>query len=130
MGIQLPMTIRPPGRVTRTISLATSNGLGANIAPKMLTTRSKLSSSSSLQIGRVAFLESAVGEAEAPRSRVARRDEVAGDVDAQHVGAELRRRHGRGAVAAPEVEDLESLGDAERPDERLAALAHASPRCG
>src|SRR5262249_42891809 len=39
-GIQLPITIRPPGRVTRTISLATSNGLGANIAPKMLTTRS------------------------------------------------------------------------------------------
>src|SRR5277367_4211577 len=44
LGIQLPMTIRPPGRVTRTISLATSKGLGANIAPKMLTTRSKLSS--------------------------------------------------------------------------------------
>jgi len=36
------MTIRPPGRVTRTISFATSNGLGANIAPKMLVTRSKL----------------------------------------------------------------------------------------
>src|SRR4051812_21555313 len=43
------MTIRPPGRVTRTISFATSNGLGANIAPKMLTTRSKLSSSSSFR---------------------------------------------------------------------------------
>ncbi len=41
------MTIRPPGRVTRTTSLATSNGFGANIAPKMLTTRSKRSSSSS-----------------------------------------------------------------------------------
>src|SRR5260221_8718811 len=40
-GIQFPMTIRPPGRVTRTISLATSNGFDANIAPKMLTTRSK-----------------------------------------------------------------------------------------
>src|SRR6266550_4322691 len=40
LGIQLPITIRPPGRVTRTISLATSNGLGANIAPKILTTRS------------------------------------------------------------------------------------------
>src|ERR1017187_814513 len=40
-GIQLPITIRPPGRVTRTISLATSNGFGANMAPKMLTTRSK-----------------------------------------------------------------------------------------
>src|SRR5262245_30974999 len=34
------MTILPPGLVTRTISLATSKGLGANIAPKMLTTRS------------------------------------------------------------------------------------------
>src|SRR5215470_14102856 len=43
-GIQFPMTIRPPGRVTRTISFATSKGLGANIAPKMLTTRSKLRS--------------------------------------------------------------------------------------
>ena len=37
-GIQFPMTIRPPGLVTRTISFATSNGFGANIAPKMLTT--------------------------------------------------------------------------------------------
>jgi hypothetical protein len=41
-GIQFPMMIRPPGRVTRTISLATSKGLGANMAPKMLTTRSKV----------------------------------------------------------------------------------------
>src|SRR4051812_40607189 len=38
------MTIRPTGLVTRTIALATSNGVGANIAPKMLTTRSKLRS--------------------------------------------------------------------------------------
>src|SRR5689334_22055425 len=34
-GIQLPMTMRPPGFVTRTSDFATSNGLGANIAPKM-----------------------------------------------------------------------------------------------
>src|SRR3990167_3116768 len=33
-GIQLPITMRPPGFVTRTISLATSKGLGANMAPK------------------------------------------------------------------------------------------------
>src|SRR6266404_5679677 len=33
-GIQLPMTMRPPGFVTRTISLATSKGFGANMAPK------------------------------------------------------------------------------------------------
>src|SRR6476661_9280404 len=32
-GIQLPITMRPPGFVTRTISFATSNGLGANMAP-------------------------------------------------------------------------------------------------
>src|SRR3989344_5621896 len=32
-GIQLPITIRPPGFVTLTISLATSKGLGANMAP-------------------------------------------------------------------------------------------------
>ena len=32
-GIQLPITTRPPGFVTRTISLATSSGLGANVAP-------------------------------------------------------------------------------------------------
>src|SRR4026209_1681652 len=32
-GIQLPITMRPPGFLTRTISLATSKGRGANIAP-------------------------------------------------------------------------------------------------
>jgi hypothetical protein len=41
-GIQFPIMIRPPGRVMRTISLATSSSLGANIAPKMLTTRSNV----------------------------------------------------------------------------------------
>src|SRR6476646_3084843 len=49
-GIQLPITTRPPRRVTRTISFATSDGLGANIAPKMLTTRSKRWSASSLRL--------------------------------------------------------------------------------
>src|SRR5262245_61147094 len=40
-GIQLPMTMRPPGFVTRTISLATSNGLGANMAPNTERVKSK-----------------------------------------------------------------------------------------
>src|SRR4051794_33079825 len=44
-GIQLPITIRPPGFVTRTISLATSNGRGANIAPKNVSVKSNESSS-------------------------------------------------------------------------------------
>src|SRR5262245_30984845 len=40
-AIQLPITMRPPRLVTRTISFATSNGRGANIAPNMVTVRSK-----------------------------------------------------------------------------------------
>src|SRR5262245_55263219 len=40
-AIQLPMTMRPPGLVTRTISFATSQGRGANIAPNSETVRSK-----------------------------------------------------------------------------------------
>ena len=39
-GIQLPITIRPPGFVTQTISLATSKGLGANMAPNTVRVRS------------------------------------------------------------------------------------------
>src|SRR5690349_14847903 len=45
LGIQLPITIWPPGLVTRTISLATSNGLGANIAPNTERVNSNESSS-------------------------------------------------------------------------------------
>ena len=41
-GIQLPITMRPPGLVTRTISRATSKGLGANIAPKTDSVRSNV----------------------------------------------------------------------------------------
>jgi hypothetical protein len=40
-GVQLPITIRPPGRHTRTSSAATRSGRGANIAPKRLATTSK-----------------------------------------------------------------------------------------
>ena len=108
-GIQLPMTIRPPGRVTRTISLATSNGRGANIAPKMLTTRSKRVVVEVGQIAGVAFLEAQVREARLLRPPVAGLDEVARDVDAEHVGAEPRGRQRGRAVAAAEVEHLEAL---------------------
>src|ERR1700751_4168027 len=40
LGIQLPITTRTPGLVNRTISLATSLGLGANMAPNIESTRS------------------------------------------------------------------------------------------
>ena len=99
------MTMRPPGRVTRTISLATSNGFGANIAPKMLTTRSKLWSLEVVQVARVALLELQVRQALLGRALVAGLHEVPRDVDAQDVGAERappagpssrRRSRGRG----------------------------------
>src|SRR5215471_21516652 len=44
LGIQLPITMWPPGFVTRTISLAASNGLGANIAPNTERVKSNESS--------------------------------------------------------------------------------------
>src|SRR5678815_1034341 len=40
LGIQFPITMLPPGLVTRTISLATSKGLGANMAPNTERVRS------------------------------------------------------------------------------------------
>ncbi len=123
------MTMRPPGRVTRTISLATSNGRGANIAPKIDTTRSNRSSARSVSARRVALLEPEVVEAFVGGALVPGLDEVAGDVDAEHVGAAARRGDRGGAVAAAEVEHLESLGDAEPIDERLAAACACSPRC-
>ena len=47
----------------------------------------------------------------------------------EHVRAELRRGHGGRAVAAAEVEDVHPCVTPSVLDERLAALAHASPRC-
>src|SRR5687767_4264664 len=43
-GVQFPIAIRPPGLVTRNNSAATSSGRGANIAPYIVTTVSKLAS--------------------------------------------------------------------------------------
>ena len=116
--------MRPPGRVTRTISLATSNGLGANIAPKTLTDEIEGLVVERGEIGRVAFLEPAVGQAQGRSPSVAGSHEVAGDVDAEHVRAELRSGHRGGPVAAPEVEDVDAGGDPELFDEPLAAVAH------
>ena len=46
------------------------------------------------------------------------------DVDAEHVGAGLRRGNRGRAVAAAEVEDLHARRDPERRDQRFAALPH------
>src|ERR1019366_1646060 len=77
-----------------------------------------------VQIRRIALLEAAVREAELLGTRVAGLDEVAGDVDPKHVRPEPRLRQSRGPIAAPEVHDLEPLGDPQRRGQRLPALPH------
>ena len=123
-GIQLPMTIRPPGLVTRTISRAVSNGRGANIAPNRVTTKSKLRVGDPGEVAGVALLETQIVEAGGLGAGVAGGDQIFGDVDAEHVGAEPGGGQGRGAVAAAEVEDLHARRDAERGDQLLTAFAH------
>ena len=78
-----------------------------------------------VQVGRIAFLEFAVGKAEALCSRVPSLDQVARDVDAQDRRPERRGRHGRRPVAAADVENLESGCNAQTGHQGFAAFAHA-----
>jgi hypothetical protein len=103
------MTIRPPGRVTRTISRATSNGRGANIAPK---------------VRCVAFLETQVRKASRGSSSSSRRDEVGGNVDTKNVSPTLSCRKCSRSIAAAEVEHVHSLPHTQRCDQILTAFAH------
>jgi hypothetical protein len=98
--------------------------LGANIAPKTLIVRSKIPLSIPVRSDASPFLEPAVGQAQRCGSSVAGSDEVAGDVDAEYVRAELRSGHRRGHVAGPEVKDVEAGGDPDLIDVPFAAGAH------
>src|SRR5436190_5626820 len=77
------------------------------------------------QVASVALLEPEVRETMLLRAAVSGLDEVAGDVDAQHVRPAARRGQRRGAVSTAEIEHLEPRVDAEALDHRLAALTHA-----
>ncbi len=85
LGIQLPITIRPPGFVTRTISLATSKGLGANMAPKMDMVKSKRMIGDPLKVAGIPFLKLQACESSFRGALVARIDQVLSDVDASNV---------------------------------------------
>src|SRR6185369_16343962 len=80
-----------------------------------------------LEVACIAFMEAKIPEPGLRGPLVACLDEVAGDVDAGDVGAELRERERRGAVAAAQVQHLDRRFDAERAGHRLAGLAH---ECG
>ena len=123
-GIQLPITMRPPGLVTRTISAAVSNGRGANIAPKIDHDEVERLVVETGEVRGVALLEGAVGEPELLGAVRAGGDQVRGDVDAPNGRAALGGGDGRGAVAAPEVEHGDAGVDADALDEVLAARPH------
>src|SRR5205814_8133606 len=77
-----------------------------------------------LQIRRIAFLKRAVGQAMLRGALIPSLHQVARDIDAQHVRSEFSRGQCRRAIAASEVQDLESFCDSESLHERLPAFAH------
>src|SRR5262249_58126016 len=78
-----------------------------------------------VQVARIALLEPEVRETMLPGTVVSGLDEVAGDVDAQHVRPAARRGQRRCAVATAEIEYPEPRLHAEALDQRLTALPHA-----
>ena len=98
---------------------------GANIAPKTLTTRSKLLVGDALEVGGVALLETEVVEPGRLGAFIARSDEVGGNVDAKHVGAEFRRPEARSCRRRSRGRAPSCPGWMPKVvDEILAALAH------
>src|SRR5262249_40582055 len=77
------------------------------------------------QVAGVALLEPEVREAVLPSTAISGFDEVAGDVDAQHVRPAARRGQRRGAVSTAEIEHLEPRLHAQALHYRIAALTHA-----
>src|SRR6516162_11893689 len=77
-----------------------------------------------VEIGGVAFLKLAVGQALGNRALPAGHDEIACYVDAQHFGAEPCLRQSRRPVAASQIQHLEPLCDPECAHESLSAFSH------
>jgi hypothetical protein len=83
--------IRPPGRVPRTISLATINGLWREHGSKDAHEEVKIVIFQLGAIGRIAFLKLAVREALLHCTLVPSLNKVPRDIDVQHVRPESRR---------------------------------------
>src|SRR5690606_31275494 len=112
-----PMTMRPPERVTRTISRAVSNGRGANIAPNMLTTRSNCLSGRSRADASPCWK----WRLARPASR-ARRLPAATRFAAMSTPRTVAPRRADGSAVVP--------SPIERVDERVSALAHGIGKAG
>jgi len=59
-----------------------------------------------MQIGRIAILEPAVGQAQPFGPLVPGRNQVARDINAKHLSSEFGRRYGRRAITTAKVENL------------------------
>ena len=103
-GIQLPITMRPPGFVTRTISLATSKGLGANMAPKMEIVKSNEWSSTPCKLHRVSYHEFQIVELRLRRSPVSGFNKIFGYVDTHNFSSQSGHRNCRRTISASEVQ--------------------------
>ena len=67
----------------------------------------------------------AVGQALRCGACVPGSHQVPGDIDTQHVRSKPRRRQGRRAVAAAQVQQLVPVDASEAPDECVTAFPHA-----
>ena len=124
LGIQLPITIRPPGFVTRTISLATSSGLAANIAPNTERVKSKVSSSIPCRLQASPSLNLRRSEALSRRPTISGVNKVPGNIDSNYLSSEPSQRNSRSAVSTAEVQDPQRRPDPERFHDGLTRFAH------
>ena len=129
-GIQLPITMRPLGFVTRTISLATSKGLGANMAPKTERGQVKGVIADPLQVARISLLKSQSVETRLRRSFVPSFNEVLGNVDSNNFSPQKGERNRCSAISAAEVQNPQRRRYLERLDDCFTRLTHEGGNLG
>jgi hypothetical protein len=124
------MTIRPPGTRHAHHLPGDVERLGREHGAEDTDDQVERAIRDRLQVRRVALLEAAVRQAQLRGSPVARLHQVARDIDAEDIRPRLRRRHGRGAVAAAQVEHFEPFADTDGPHQRFPAFAHGRRNAG
>ena len=130
LGIQLPITMRPPGFVTRTISLGDVEGLGCEHRAEHREAQIKRIVVDSLQIACIAFMKLQPIETCLCGPLVAGLHKVAGDIDSGHIGAQTGQRDCCRAVSAAEVQRAQRRRNPEGLDNRFSGLPHESGDLG
>ncbi len=126
LGIQLPITMRPPGFVTRTISLGDIEGLGCEHGAEHGEGQIKRIVVDAFQIARISFLKLQPVETCLRGAFVPGLHQVPGDIDSHHIGAQTGQRNRRRAVSAAEVQRPQRRRYPEGLDDRFSGLTHES----